>query len=240
MVSFNPSLYKTGQQTAAVHFLSEKTGNAHFFPPVIQRQTVQDDLKEIQETGKSIINDLEQGKKDICAYFLELFRSQYAGDTTSAINRTTPQVLDILMEYEPSCGTRANYIILKPQRISQGHYKTYSHHRRDDYLNGSSSFDDFEANQWHVAIKNYLRLDPSKREEISKVGGFYNRSNDTINLPADSNFGNAVHEAVHRLSTGMVKGSMSPYLNEGITKYFPDIFLQDVGLPAGTGHNYGA
>jgi len=60
-----------------------------------------------------------------------------------------------------------------------------------------------------------------------------------VNLPGDSSFGNAVHEAVHRLSSPVIKNIMGQHFNEGITQLYTDVLLKEVGLPQAEGHKYG-
>ena len=48
-----------------------------------------------------------------------------------------------------------------------------------------------------------------------------------------------MHEATHRLSTGLFKGLYGDFLNEGVTQHFADMILGDEGLSPFTGHSYG-
>jgi hypothetical protein len=232
-------LRRTAGPESSRPFFSANVTRKNFFCPVVQRQSAKDESlsKEIEATGKSIIKDLEEGKRSLCELSLAFFKAGYTGSTQSTINRQTPEVLDALMQYVAYCGSLSKYITLRPSKLSEGHYKTYRHQRSDDYLSGTSSYSSFDANEWHQAVKAYM---PGiERSEIAKIGGLYNRRDDTVNLPADSTFGNALHEAVHRLSGGVARGRLGNYLNEGITQIFTDMILTDIGLPAATGHNYG-
>lgn len=208
-----------------------------FFKPVIQRQPASDETKSTADELAELNRSFDEARQSLCELALELFKAGYTGGTQGTINGETVNVLDALMSYEANCGSLAPFITLKPASLSQGHYKTYRHQRSDDFLGNTSSYDRFDANEWHRAVKAYL---PNiSREETTKIGGFYNRRNDTVNLPSDSSFGNALHESVHLLSSAMFKGRVGNYLNEGVTQLFADVILNDVGLPAATGHNYG-
>lgn len=235
----SPHLTRAAQLESSRPFFPAGVNRKKFFGPIVQRQPSKSKTlsEEIEAEGKSIMKDLEEGKQSLCELSLAFFKIGYAGSAQSTINKHTPEVLDALMQYAAYCGSLAKYITLKPSKLSEGHYKTYRHQRSDDYLSGTSSYSAFDANEWHKAVKAYL---PGiERSEIVKIGGFYNRRDDTVNLPADSTFGNALHEAVHRLSGGVTRGRLGNYLNEGITQLFTDIILLDIGLTAATGHNYG-
>jgi len=231
-----PRTCESGKQECSKTFFPAK----NFFGPVIQRQPAkgQSEAEEIKSLGESIKKDISEVKQSLCELSLAFFKAGYTGGTQSTINRQTPEVLDALMDYAASCGSLSQYITLRATKLSEGHYRTYRHQRSDDFLEGIRSHAAFDANEWHRAVKAYLP--GSERSEIAKIGGFYNRVDDTINLPADSTFGNALHEAVHRISGGMARGRFGHYLNEGITQLFADIILNDIGLPAATGHNYGS
>ena len=201
---------ETGKQECSGTFFPAK----NFFGPVVQRQPAkgQSEAEELKSLGESIKKDISEVKQSLCELSLAFFKVGYTGGTQSTINRQTPEVLDALMDYAANCGSLSQYITLRPTRLSEGHYRTYKHQRSDDFLEGASSHAAFDANEWHRAVKAYLP--GSERSEIAKIGGFYNRVNDTVNLPADSTFGNALHEAVHRISGAMARGRFGHYLPE--------------------------
>ncbi|MBN9508856.1 MAG: DUF4157 domain-containing protein [Alphaproteobacteria bacterium] len=66
--------------------------------------------------------------------------------------------------------------------------------------------------------------------EGTTVGGFYDRRHDTIHLPQAAHFGEALHEAIHKYSSVMLR-NMCHDLNEGVTQYVADAVLQEQGLP---------
>ena len=79
------------------------------------------------------------------------------------------------------------------------------------------------------------------------IGGFYDRPTDTIHLPSTAEFGDALHEAIHKYSPTVPCGRRPStilqcrcggFLNEGLTQYFADIVLTDQGLQKSTHHQY--
>jgi hypothetical protein len=71
-----------------------------------------------------------------------------------------------------------------------------------------------------------------------KIGGFYDRPTDTIHLPPMVEFGDALHESVHKYSHILLRDRCGTFLNEGVTQYFTDIVLTDQGLEKSTHHTY--
>lgn len=155
------------------------------------------------------------------------------------------------MQRAAFCGVLSNYITLKPTAIAQGHYHAYQHSRSADFLSSAPDADDsgsrFDTNEWHTAVKNYYeQTEPGfdskdaahRREQIRTTGGFYDRKHDTVNVPSDANFGSALHEAVHRLSSPMFQGLYGHELNEGANQFFTDIILMDEGLQEGVVPKY--
>ena len=70
------------------------------------------------------------------------------------------------------------------------------------------------------------------------IGGFYDRPTDTIHLPPTAQFGDALHESVHKYSNIHLRDRCGTFLNEGLTQYFTDIVLTDQGLQKLTHHAY--
>jgi hypothetical protein len=79
-------------------------------------------------------------------------------------------------------------------------------------------------------------------DELAKrhgtTGGYFDRSKKTIHVRSRSTFGEAVHEAMHKLSIGFLFWGI--FIDEGVTQFFADALLQEQGLPKGTAHSYGA
>jgi hypothetical protein len=67
-------------------------------------------------------------------------------------------------------------------------------------------------------------------EPGSSVGGFYDRRRDTIHVPQSAHFGEALHEAIHKYSSVVLRNACHD-LNEGFTQYVADAVLQEQGLP---------
>jgi hypothetical protein len=71
-----------------------------------------------------------------------------------------------------------------------------------------------------------------------KIGGYFDRSKKTIHVRSRSTFGEAVHEAMHKLTLGFLAWDI--FIDEGVTQFFADALLQEQGLPKGTAHSYHA
>lgn len=218
--------------------------------PVVQRQPqpAAEQESEIDfryYASHKALSDIRQ-KIDACK---QTKLSQTKITPQSQIDAQTAQTLDDVMERAALCGSLSQYIKLRPQKLSQGHFAIHQHQRSDDFLTTPDTQDAsgnrFDANDYHRAVKKYLQSTgalPSslgdQRSEIQKIGGFYDRRNDRINLPSDGTFGSAVHESVHRLSGLLFDGLYGHDLNEGVTQYFADMILHDEGLPSHSGHAY--
>lgn len=221
-----------------------------FFSPALQ-------LKPADETAKTTMpgvpgetvkyleelnHDFDQARKSLCELSRDLFKQ--AVNPGSKINRDTAMALDVFSSVAANCSTLSGYIKLKPKSIAgTGVYKTYSHSYADDYTGSKDGRERFDANPWHQAVKKGTTA--GTREEIAGVGGFYQRADDTINLPEDATLGSALHESMHRMSGTRFrsftrKADNPDFLSEGATQYFTDKVLMDIGLPKMTGHKYGS
>jgi hypothetical protein len=66
---------------------------------------------------------------------------------------------------------------------------------------------------------------------IAKVEGFFDRATGTVHLRKRSDFGDALHEAIHKLSAPGIQNFFGDYLNEGITAYLTDQVLGEQRQP---------
>ncbi len=221
-----------------------------FFSPVLQLKP--DDKKAEatmpglpEETTKyleELNRDFDEARKNLCELSRELFKQ--AINTNNKINRNTAMALDVFSNVAANCSSLSGYIKLKPASIAgTGVYKTYEHNYTDDYSGSKEGRDRFDANAWHQAVKKGTNA--RTREEIAGVGGFYQRSDDTINLPEDATLGSALHESMHRMSGSRFrsftrKADNPDFLSEGATQYFTDKVLTDIGLRKMSGHKYGS
>lgn len=78
-----------------------------------------------------------------------------------------------------------------------------------------------------------------------KIGGFFCRNTGVIHTVEGFNgkertaeFGNLIHEAVHKKSAAMLASIFTPFVNEGVTQYFADKILEEQGLGAYKRHEY--
>lgn len=84
-----------------------------------------------------------------------------------------------------------------------------------------------------------MHISDELRNEAAGIGGFYDRANRTIHLNPKATLGDALHEAMHKVSTRSVGGMFGPFLDEGVTQYFTDQVLREQQLPIATNHRYG-
>jgi hypothetical protein len=224
-------------------FMGNPVTSTPFFGPVIQKKpaatqaadvTADDLLKEAQGTVKDVDDMQNQIHQGTC----ELLSTAMGGitSTNDSINKDTPELLDIFASFAANCSSLSRYITLKPSKIKDKHYKTYAHYRGNDDTSSKSS-GRFYNDDFHQAASDYLHT--RDREAIRKVGGFYKRQNDTINLPSDSSFGNALHESVHRLSGPLFQTYFGQYLNEGLTQRFTNKLLHEAHFTRETKSDYG-
>jgi len=235
---------KAGTNTVKPFFVGNTITSTPFFGPVVQKQpaatktatvTADDLLKEAQQTVKDVDDMQNQIHQGIC----ELLSAAMGGitSTNDTINKDTPELLDIFASFAANCSSLGRYITLKPSKINDKHYKTYAHYRGNDDTSAKST-GRFYNDDWHQAVSDYLHT--KDRESIRKVGGFYKRQNDTINLPSDSSFGNALHESVHRLSGPLFQTYFGQYLNEGLTQSFTNKLLHEAHFAGETKSDYGS
>jgi hypothetical protein len=224
--------------------------------PVVQRQPKEapaQEPKEPVEPEGEVVNAREFAKAEsLIRIRQQLNACQQAGlgrtnsgvTAQSPVDGQTAQLLDEMLERAAFCGSLSQYITLKPQKLSQGHFAVHQHYRGNENLSpDDASRSRFDTDDFHAAVAKYLGftggLTDAQRAQVRKVGGFYDRSRDTVNLPSTGLFGSALHESVHRLSGVSFQQLFGHFLNEGVTQCFADIILQDEGLPVYTGHEYG-
>ena len=71
-----------------------------------------------------------------------------------------------------------------------------------------------------------------------KVGGVFDRGSGVVHVRSRTKFGNAVHEAMHRVAHPGFHGFWGEFINEGVTQYFADCLLREQDLPIVTNHDY--
>ena len=225
-----------------------------FFKPLIQRQPAADEqiktetlsldtlLEEIPETIselEKIKQQIVSGKGDLCKLSIEFLK--HGLNTSAKIDVYTPILLNSFSILVANCSSLAPYITLKTKAITDpGVFLVHDHYRGNDDIKNTGRFD---SDPWHDAVSKGAGISKNKREEIRGVGGFYNRNNDTINMPEDGTVGSAMHETMHRMSTKWFKNATyfndKAELNEGVTQYFTDLVLNEFGIPSMSGNNYG-
>ena len=165
------------------------------------------------------------------------FAAQKAGVKTDT--RASLGQLDLLRTIIEASPTLSPY--LTAQR-AQGAGPTDLRNQRNVTIHASQSDLEDKARATGIAVPPPPRL----------IGGFYDRATDTIHLPPEAQFGDALHESVHKYSptfvanpghasgrpANLVTSRCGSFLNEGLTQYFADIILTDQGLQKSTHHQY--
>lgn len=101
-----------------------------------------------------------------------------------------------------------------------------------------SSDPDFDAAYIRIHKKMDQLDDVAFQERLKRVQGFYERANDAIHLRPKADKAHALHEAVHRYSERQFRGIFSGFIDEGVTQFFTDRVLEELGQPAGGSHGY--
>ena len=80
---------------------------------------------------------------------------------------------------------------------------------------------------------NDVKPGSTEWNETTSVRGFYHRATDTIYLRPRSDYGQAVHESIHKFSGPGFRTLFGGFLDEGVTQYFTDMVLEEQGLEKG-------
>lgn len=102
--------------------------------------------------------------------------------------------------------------------------------------------DEEDFNQAYISYQRIADAPQTEKERAKAyghIGGFFDRAKNAIHVRSRSNFGHALHEAVHKLANPAFRGFWGDTINEGVTQYFTDCVLREQGLPEGKDHEYG-
>jgi len=102
--------------------------------------------------------------------------------------------------------------------------------------------DEEDFNQAYISsqsIADAPRTEAERAKEYGHIGGFFDRPKNAIHVRSRSNFGQALHEAMHKLANPAFRGIWGDTINEGVTQYFTDCVLREQELPEGKDHKYG-
>jgi hypothetical protein len=80
---------------------------------------------------------------------------------------------------------------------------------------------------------NKVKPGSDEWNDTPNVHGFYDRPSDTIYLRPRANYGEAVHESIHKFSNRGFRGIFGGFLDEGVTQYFTNMVLKEQGLEKG-------
>ena len=99
------------------------------------------------------------------------------------------------------------------------------------------------APEFHEAVKTARNVPGTLtkhqlEERFGKVAGVFNRSTRVIHVRSYTQFGNALHEAMHRVAHPAFHGFWDEFINEGVTQFFTDCLLVEQGLSRVTNHEY--
>jgi uncharacterized protein DUF4157 len=190
------------------------------------------DLLEISHELREVGVKIEEGMED-----LEIFRHQLflagtqlpkVGDridktTVAALVEAAIETSQTLAPFLPP-GKRARTSVAKGLTV----------HRFREELESA------DARLSHVVTPS---VGQPRRTKLVK--GFYHRATDSIHLTtdtkygADSKFGDALHEGIHKYSSPVLQTRLGIYINEGFTQHFADLVSAEHGIGVYTGHTYG-
>lgn len=89
-----------------------------------------------------------------------------------------------------------------------------------------------EEFRYHYRTLNDIKPGSDEWNVSDDIRGFYDLHTDSIHLRPTSNYGNALHEAIHKFSAPNFRHLFGAFLDEGVTQYFTNIVLKEQGLPA--------
>jgi hypothetical protein len=90
------------------------------------------------------------------------------------------------------------------------------------------SNDEFE---YSYAKLHDIRDSPAAvRQRVADVRAFFHRPTKTIHLRPTANLGEALHEAIHKVSSPGFRTFFGGFLDEGVTQYFTDLVLEEQRL----------
>ena len=90
----------------------------------------------------------------------------------------------------------------------------------------------------YAKLHNIRDSPAAVEKQVADVRGFFHRPTHSIHLRPSSRVGDALHEAVHKVSSNGFRGFFGGFLDEGVTQYFTDCVLKEQGLDAMQSHLY--
>ena len=92
---------------------------------------------------------------------------------------------------------------------------------------------DAEFNGEYVRVEKITDSLANKdvQKKIAQVAGFFDRSTGITHLRKRSDFGDALHESLHKLAGGGFRGLFEEFLDEGVTAWFTDRLLEEQNQP---------
>ena len=103
-----------------------------------------------------------------------------------------------------------------------------------------SGEDDFNQARKRAANDQRQLTKDQRAAEYGDTAGWFDRTSKTVHVRARTKFGNALHEAMHKVAHPAFDGFWDEFINEGVTQLFTDELLKEQGLSEVTNHKYQA
>ena len=97
---------------------------------------------------------------------------------------------------------------------------------------------DAEFEYRYAKLHNIKDSPAAVEKQVADVRGFFHRPSHSIHLRPSANIGEALHEALHKVSSNGFRGFFGGFLDEGVTQYFTDCVLREQGLDPMQSHLY--
>src|SRR5205085_10228048 len=136
--------------------------------------------------------------------------------------------IDSPRRYLEAHATELLVTVLSQSKLLKNYFKTQPEIVAKKFIQHDS---DEEFEKAYIDL-NKIKSGSEEMNELKTVRGFYHPKTDTIHLRPRANYGEALHEALHKHSDGRFRAILGHPLDEGVTQYFTDRVLEEQGLPA--------
>lgn len=177
-----------------------------------------DELRKVGEDVGQVAEDLE-----VLRHLLFLGRNQLPGAGDRIDGATVAAFVEALIETSQAIGP---YLLRKRAATSVAkNLKLYDFREQ------------FESADARLSGRKGPII--GRPRQTTVVGGFYHQRTDSIHLPPDAKFADALHEGIHKYSSVVVRMRLGEYVNEGLTQHFTDLVRAEHGVKGRHEHAYG-
>jgi hypothetical protein len=208
------------------HVLQQNNGPVALQRQPDDRELLSRDLKEMSDELARIGKQLGEGAEDleIFRWRLALSEQKLPGAESRIDEKTTAFLVEAAIETSN---------ILRPFLL--GKLAGTSVAKNFNIYNFRT---EFEEKQKELSGEKEGRPTIGRPKPTTLTGGFYHRRTDSIHLPRDANFGQALHEGIHKYSSVAIQNALGVFINEGFTQLYTDDVLAEHGLGS-MSHAYG-